>query len=61
MNCLDCKFLEIEEYGCKGLIGETVLRCKVCNEVMGEMVDCEDFEDKDKKVCVACNGSGYEC
>ena len=47
MKCLECRYVNIIEYGCKGFIGETVIRCNVCNEVNSEMEDCEDFEDKE--------------
>lgn len=43
MKCLDCKHVNIIEYGSNGFIGETVVRCKICNEITGEMEDCEDF------------------
>ena len=46
MKCLECRYVNIIEYGCKGFIGETIIRCDMCNEVYGEMEDCEDFEDK---------------
>lgn len=43
MKCLNCKYVEITEYGCKGFIGETVLLCKICNDINSE--DCEDFKE----------------
>lgn len=43
MKCLDCKHVNIIEYGSNGFIGETIVRCKICNEITGEMEDCEDF------------------
>lgn len=44
MKCLGCGHIEIVENGCKGFIGETVINCKVCNEINSEMEDCKDFE-----------------
>jgi hypothetical protein len=44
MKCLDCKYVNIEEYGFKGRIGESIINCRMCNEITGEMENCEDFE-----------------
>jgi hypothetical protein len=44
MKCLDCKYVNISEYGFKGRIGETIVECRICNEITGEMVNCADFE-----------------
>lgn len=46
MKCLNCKYIEIIEYGAKGLLGETILECKICNEIKAEMKECEDFKSK---------------
>lgn len=46
MKCLDCKYVEIIELGDKGLLGETIIKCKLCNDINGEMEHCEDFEGK---------------
>ena len=46
MKCLECRYVEIIEYGAKGRLGVTIIECAICNEVNGEMEDCEDFEDK---------------
>ena len=45
MKCLASRYVNIVEYGAKGFIGETIIRCNICNEIDGEMEDCEDFED----------------
>ncbi len=47
MKCLDCKFKEIIEIGAKGFIGETIVLCRICNDINGEMRDCEDFEPEE--------------
>ncbi len=44
MKCLDCKFREITEIGAKGFLGESIVSCRICNEIDGEMENCEDFE-----------------
>ncbi len=44
MKCLECKWRIINESGAFGFIGETVIRCKMCNEIDSEMEDCEDYE-----------------
>lgn len=31
-RCLECKWCEIIEYGAKGFLGETVLKCFICEE-----------------------------
>lgn len=36
MKCLYCKWKEVNGYD---------IRCEMCNDVVGEMEDCEDFED----------------
>ena len=48
MKCLECKYSEIIEQGCKGYIGETIVKCNICNEINGEMENCKDFEDKEE-------------
>lgn len=48
MKCLECKYSEITEQGCKGYIGETIVKCNICNEINGEMENCKDFEDKEE-------------
>lgn len=45
MKCLDCKYVEITEIGCKGFIGESIINCRICNEINGQMEDCEDYEE----------------
>ena len=40
------KDVDIIEYGDKGFIGETVLRCFAYNEIKEEMEGCEDFNAK---------------
>ena len=49
MKCLDCKFRDVIENGAKGFIGETIINCKLCNEINGDMKDCKDFEPKEDK------------
>ena len=44
MKCLECKSVEILEYGFKGFLGETIINCRMCNEIDGLMEDCEDFQ-----------------
>jgi len=44
MKCLDCKYVEINEHGVNGFIGETIITCRICNEIDGEMEECEDFD-----------------
>ena len=41
-KCLECKHCEIIEYGCKGVLGETILECNMCEE---DEKDC-CFESK---------------
>lgn len=43
MKCLDCKYVDIIEYGFKGRLGETIIECRIFNEITGEMENCEDF------------------
>ncbi len=43
-QCLDCKWCEIIEYGCKGFLGETVLQCEICEEDTENKKLC--FEEK---------------
>jgi len=50
MKCLNCKYVVIEEYGYKGLLGESLISCGMCNEIDSDMNDCEDFEDKNGAV-----------
>lgn len=44
-QCLDCKWLEIIENGCNGFLGETVLRCRICEKETENKELC--FESKD--------------
>ena len=46
MKCLDCKHVNIEEYGFRGRLGESIVLCEICNEITGEMENCEDFKAK---------------
>lgn len=46
IKCLDCKYVEITENSGKGFIGESLIDCRICNEINGEMESCEDFEEK---------------
>jgi hypothetical protein len=48
MKCLNCKYIEIIEHGAKGFLGETILECRICNEIKGDMEKCEDFQIKDE-------------
>lgn len=43
-KCLECKWCEIIENGCKGFTGETVLRCRMCEEDTEDKSLC--FEQK---------------
>lgn len=49
MKCLNCKWRIIEEIGVNGFIGETIIKCFMCNEITGDMADCEDFEEGDRQ------------
>lgn len=31
-KCLECKYCEITEEGCKGKLGETIITCDMCEE-----------------------------
>ena len=46
IKCLDCKYVEITENSGKGFIGESLIDCKICNEINGEMENCEDYKEK---------------
>ena len=48
MKCLYCEHVNIVENGSNGFIGESLVYCKLHNEINSEMEDCNDFEDKDK-------------
>jgi hypothetical protein len=44
VKCLECHYVNINEYGCKGFLGESIITCRICNKITGEMEDCEDFK-----------------
>lgn len=39
-ECLECKYCEIIEYGACGFIGETVVKCRVCEENTEDKTRC---------------------
>ena len=45
MKCLECKYIEIQEDGFNGKLGESIITCKMCNKINSIMEDCEDFVD----------------
>jgi hypothetical protein len=46
LKCLDCKYVEIIEHCAKGFLGESILTCRICNEIKGDMENCEDYKEK---------------
>lgn len=51
MKCLECRHSQLIEIGWKRYIGGTIVKCNMCNEIIGEMEDCEDFEDSASRDC----------
>jgi hypothetical protein len=45
IKCLNCKYVDIQEYGWKGRLGESIVACSICNEIDDEMENCEDYEE----------------
>lgn len=41
MKCLRCKWCEEDVYH----DGESTIKCIICNNIDGQMEDCEDFEE----------------
>lgn len=46
IKCLDCKYVEITESSGKGFLGESIIDCRICNKINGEMEECEDYDEK---------------
>ena len=44
MECLNCRYVDIQEYGYKGRLGESIVSCGMCNEINSQMEDCQDHE-----------------
>lgn len=64
MKCLDCRYIEINEHGFKGFLGETILSCKICNKIASEMEDCEEFKENNMRridTCWFCGKENVDC
>lgn len=59
-ECLECKYCEIIEYGACGFIGETVVKCRVCEENTEDKTLCWEAAKENymsyQTVTERCNG-----